>query len=73
MSTLCEKRLAICHKCPLCKKTWDGGWRCDSSKYINEDGTQTSFLPKKGWIKGCNCRVDIKCQNENATCVRGLW
>ena len=48
MSKLCEERLSYCEKCVLCKKTWDGQIRCDSSKYANEDGTQSSYLPKKG-------------------------
>jgi len=73
MNKLCEERLAKCKDCLLARKGLDGSIRCDSTKYISPDGTKTSYLPKAGWIRGCSCRVDIKCQNPSAKCVRGLW
>lgn len=73
MSALCEQRLAICRICPLARKQFDGSIRCDSHKYLSPDGSQTSFLPKKDWIKGCGCLVNIKCNNPSAICVAGKW
>lgn len=73
MNELCKERLSYCEKCVLCKKTWDGQIRCDSSKYANEDGTQSSYLPKKDWKRGCNCVMSIACSNPNKHCVLGKW
>ena len=68
-----EERLAICSRCPLFKKTWDGQHRCDSSKYLSPDGKSVSYLPKTGWVRGCNCLLEVKVTNPSAKCVAGLW
>lgn len=73
MSYLCEQRLAICKNCLLARKQWDGSIRCDSHKYMSPDGLHTSLLPKKDWIQGCGCLVNIKCDNADAVCVAGKW
>ena len=72
MSTLCEERLSICKTCVLYRNTFDG-IRCDSTKYANEDGTKSSYLPKKGWVKGCGCNMSIGCANPSKHCVLGKW
>ena len=82
MSTLVEKRLAICEKCGLYKETQFGPV-CNSSKYkadvytptyryINKEG-KTSFLPKEGYVKGCSCLVEKKAANVDSHCVAGFW
>ena len=71
MSTLVEKRLAICEKCGLYKETQFGPV-CNSSKYINKEG-KTSFLPKEGYVKGCSCLVEKKAANIDSHCVAGFW
>jgi len=73
MSKLCEERLAICKNCVLCRKSFDGGIRCDSSKYANADGTKSSYLPKAGYKRGCGCLMSVACANESKHCVLGKW
>ena len=67
-----EKRMSICRECPLFKKQWDGNHRCDGSKYMNPETKEVSHLPKKGFIRGCQCVIEYKARNINATCVAGL-
>ena len=66
-----EERMEICRNCPLYEIT-SSGPRCNPAKYINSEG-KTSWLPKKGYVKGCNCLLTHKTQNPNAHCVAGLW
>ena len=73
MSSLSETRLAICRTCPLFRKTWEGTHRCDGTKYMNPETKETSYLPKKGYVKGCNCLCEMKANNPSAHCVAGLW
>ena len=73
MDKLCEERLKICSTCPLFKKQWDGNHRCDGQKYLDPTTMKTSYLPKKGWIRGCGCICEVKCKNPNIHCVAGLW
>ncbi len=73
MNTLVQERLEICKTCPLFKRTWEGNHRCDGSKYMDPETKQVSYLPKKGWIKGCNCYCEMKAQNPSSHCVAGLW
>ncbi|MBP5694223.1 MAG: hypothetical protein J6X03_02060 [Bacilli bacterium] len=69
MNNLSERRLAICRKCLLSRKSWDGSIRCDSSKFMSPDGTQVSYLPKKDWIRGCGCNITVASSNPNKECV----
>ena len=73
MEVFAQKRLEVCKTCPLFKKQYDGHHRCDGSKYMNPETKETSYLPKKGWIKGCNCICEIKVMQPSAECVAGLW
>jgi len=68
-----EERISICKACGLCKKTWDGSIRCDSTKYISPDGESVSYLPKKGWNRGCGCNQTIAARNPNKHCIAGKW
>ena len=71
-SELVEKRLEICKKCPLYKED-EFGSVCDSGKYISRDGTDWSYLPKKGYVKGCNCRLEHKAKHPSNHCIIQLW
>lgn len=67
-----EKRMSICRECPLFKKQYNGNHRCDGGKYMNPETKETSYLPKKGFVRGCNCVCEVKSRNPNASCVAGL-
>ena len=63
-------RLAICKRCPIFSPT---GRRCNSSLWINPDTNEVSTYPKSGFIRGCNCIIDIKAKNPNNHCIAGKW
>jgi len=63
-----EERIAICKSCKLHKVTYDGFIRCDSGKYMSEDGEETSYLPKKGFKRGCGCNQTLAARNPNKHC-----
>ena len=68
---LVDKRLEICKVCPLYKET---AFRavCNPKLYINESG-ETSYIPKEGYKKGCNCILRRKAANPGNHCVIGKW
>ena len=68
---LAEKRLEICKVCPISVIT-DYGLKCDSSKYINKDD-EWSYLPKEGYIRGCNCYLVSKTLNPSKHCPIDKW
>lgn len=69
MDELLNARLKVCKKCPLYKEGPFGAV-CDSSKYMNEKG-DISYIPKDGYIKGCNCILRRKAANPANHCVCG--
>ena len=73
MENFAEKRLKVCQSCPLFKKQYDGNHRCDGHKWMNPVTKETSYLPKKGWIRGCSCLIELKVKQLSAKCVAGLW
>ncbi len=68
---IAESRMEICEKCPLFKKT-SYGPICDSSKWINEDGDVSKTF-KKGYTKGCGCRLEFRVRNIKNSCVAKKW
>ena len=66
---LVDKRLEICKACPLYKET-DFGAVCNPKLYINEAG-ETSYIPKEGFKKGCNCILRRKAANPGNHCIIG--
>lgn len=66
-----DERLEICKKCPLWEVT-TYGVVCNGNLYINEE-QKTSFIPKEGYVKGCNCKLAYKTKNPNAHCIIKLW
>ena len=73
MENIYEKRISICRECPLFKKQFDGNHRCNGQLYMDPVTKKTSYLPKKGFVKGCNCLMEVKARNPNAKCVADLW
>ena len=68
---LVDKRLEICKACPLYKETAFGAV-CNHKLYINEEG-ETSYIPKEGYKKGCNCILRRKASNPGNHCIIGKW
>ena len=68
---LSETRLSICKRCLIYRESKNFGPMCNSSKYISEDGNETSDIYKKGYIKGCGCRLRAKTRLPKATCIIG--
>ena len=67
-----DKRLKICKECPLFTNDPIRGYICDSSKYLNKDGS-VSTIPGKGAKKGCGCRLHSKTRIISESCVLGKW
>ncbi len=63
-----ENRLAICMQCAIYNRG-----RCDSSLWINPNTNETSDHAKIGYIRGCNCYINVKARNPNNHCVAGKW
>ena len=72
MLDIAEKRMNICKQCPLYKES-SYGPVCNSSKFISPDGKDWSWLNKKGYIRGCGCRLNNKTKNPNSKCIVNLW
>ena len=64
---LAEARMNICKECPLYLVT-EYGPRCNKRKFIHPDG-RTSWLPKEGFVQGCNCLLEKRTQSENEHCI----
>ena len=63
-----EERLAICDKCPIYSRG-----RCNSNLWINPDNDDVSTYAKIGYVRGCNCIINIKVRNRINHCVAGKW
>lgn len=62
-----EKRMEICRACPLFEI--DGEFSiCCNTKYINKD-EEWSYIKKKGYVRGCGCKLEYKTKNPMAHCV----
>ena len=68
---LVDKRLEVCKACPLYKETASGAV-CNPKLYINEEG-ETSYIPKEGYKKGCNCILRRKASNPGNHCIIRKW
>ena len=65
-----NERLEICNSCPIYAPS---SGRCNSKLWINPDTDDVSTSPKAGYIRGCNCFIQVKAKNMNAHCVAGKW
>ena len=68
---LVDKRLEVCKVCPLYKETAFGAV-CNPKLYIKKAG-ETSYIPKEGNKKGCNCILRRKAANPGNHCIIGKW
>ena len=66
---LVDKRLEICKACHLYKETAFGPVY-NPKHHINEEG-ETSYIPKEGYKKGCNCILRRKAANPGNHCIIG--
>ena len=73
MESLINKRQKICESCPLYKIDNRYGPVCDSSRYINPEGTEASYIKKDGWMRGCGCHMKFKWGNIKSKCTIGKW
>ena len=72
IDNLSEKRLRICIKCPLYRKTPMGAI-CNNKLYISKDGKEVLNYGKEGYVKGCGCNSDKKVRIPNAKCIIKKW
>lgn len=63
-----EQRLAICKRCPIYSRG-----RCSSNLWINPKTDEVSTTSKIGFIRGCNCYMEVKVKNQNNHCIAGKW
>ena len=66
-----EKRLEICHKCPLFKDILGG--LCNSELYLNPKTGDVSREQKDGYYRGCGCRLQAKATLVTASCPIKKW
>lgn len=64
-----DERLKICKNCPI--YTHDG--RCNSNLWINPDTNDVSTYARIGYIRGCNCIINVKARNLHNHCIAGKW
>ena len=64
-------RLKICHQCPLYSNKYGGV--CNNRLWLNVETGDVSIVQKKGYQKGCGCRLQAKTTLLNATCPVGKW
>ena len=72
--SLSEKRLDICEICPIfSRKNKTIGGVCSSYLYLNPVTNEISTVYKKGYFKGCGCRLNAKTRLKNQKCPAGKW
>jgi len=64
-----NERIEICKKCPI--YSVDG--RCNSKLWLNPNTNEVSVYSKPGFVRGCNCIIQVKAKNLNNHCVAGKW
>lgn len=68
-----EEKINICKACPLYKVRTDGKAVCNNGKYMDPITEQTSYLAKKGYVRGCACILDYKTRSNTAHCPAKKW
>lgn len=63
-----NERLKICSQCPIYTRG-----RCNSSLWLNPNTNEVSTYAKPGYIRGCNCMMQVKAKNLQNHCVAGKW
>jgi hypothetical protein len=68
---LAEARIEICKKCPIYSTKLGG--ICNSTLYLNPDTGDISLTKKKGYVRGCSCRIQAKATILNEHCSANKW
>lgn len=66
-----KNRLEICYACPL--YTSKLGGICNNRLWLNPNTGDVSTTAKKGYVRGCSCRLQSKTRLPNAMCPAGKW
>lgn len=69
---LSAERLNICKECPLYSES-NFGPLCDSKKWINPKTNEFSLISKKGFVRGCGCRLTAKTTLKDNHCIINKW
>lgn len=72
-SILFEKRIKICKDCKLYKKDGVFGPECNSKLFLNPTTDDISYIPRKGYYKGCGCILRSKTRVIDTQCPLGKW
>ncbi len=70
---LSEWRMDICRECPLFKVLPIAGPICNNNKYLDTKTGDVSDSPKKGYRRGCGCRLQAKTRLKDSKCPLGKW
>lgn len=66
-----KNRMKICYSCPLYSNKLGG--MCNNKLWLNVNTGDVSLEPKRGYKKGCGCRLYAKTRLPNAQCPVGKW
>lgn len=69
---LYQARISICEQCPLITYT-NLGPICNNKLWINPKTNETSEEAKKGYVRGCSCRLNAKTRNKDNHCIINKW
>lgn len=69
---LFKSRINVCKACPLYKRTTYGPV-CNGNLYINPINKEVSLEEKKGFIRGCGCRLNAKTRVKESKCPADFW
>ena len=63
-----EMRQKICNDCPLKRNN-----SCNSNLWIHPETMETTRSSKKGFVRGCGCRLSAKQKSKYSKCPAGFW
>lgn len=66
-----EKRLKICHECPLYTPKYGG--ICNERLWLNPDTGDVSSEKQVGYKNGCGCKLSFKVNNIDSKCPLDKW
>ena len=67
-----EHRMDICRECPLYKESMIGPM-CNNKLWLNTSTGEVSTYEKRGFGRGCGCRLNAKTRNPNNRCPNNKW
>ena len=68
--SISQERLEICNKCPILDKKY---MICDKALWLNPKTKRVSSVFKKGYYRGCGCRLKAKTTLIDEHCPAKLW